>query len=204
MPRPRFARAAPKLRESILEAASLEFIAHGYDGASLNRILLAAGLSKGAFYYYFDDKADLAATVIERELEQFDFSELGLAATAKEFWIKIERFSEQSLDQLRHSRHGGDVITRLGMAMTKHPELLERCGKTIAKMQQQLGAFWQRGQAVGAVRKDLPVSALMGIVQAAKLALATALLPADRVPTDDELSRFSKIHLDLVRRMVTP
>ena len=39
MPRPRFDKLAVGKRERILEAAAKEFAAHGYDGASLNRIL---------------------------------------------------------------------------------------------------------------------------------------------------------------------
>ena len=33
--------------------------AHGFENASLNRIIKKAGISKGAMYYYFDDKMDL-------------------------------------------------------------------------------------------------------------------------------------------------
>ena len=62
MPRPRFEKLPVEKQEQILEAAAKEFTAHGYDGASLNRILEEAGISKGAAYYYFDDKADLYAT----------------------------------------------------------------------------------------------------------------------------------------------
>ena len=64
MPRPRFDKLPPDKRGRILEAAALEFAAHGFDGASLNRIISTAGISKGAAYYYFDDKADLYATVV--------------------------------------------------------------------------------------------------------------------------------------------
>lgn len=202
MPRPRFARAAPELREAILDAAALEFAAHGYEGASLNRMLVAAGLSKGAFYYYFDDKADLAATVIERELEQFDIGAFREVASAKEFWAEVERFSAHSLEQLQRSRYGADVITRLGTAIAKHPELLDRCGPLIANVQHRFTAFWQRGQAVGAVRKDLPIHVLLAVVQGMKTALSAALLPSDRAATPKELEEFSKIHLDLVRRAV--
>ena len=69
MPRPRFKKLAADKRAAIIEAAGVEFAAHGFQGASLNAIIAAAGISKGAFYYYFDDKADLFATVIEYATE---------------------------------------------------------------------------------------------------------------------------------------
>ncbi len=50
MPRPRFYKLPEEKRERILEAAAKEFVAHGFEGASLNQILTAAGISKGAAY----------------------------------------------------------------------------------------------------------------------------------------------------------
>ena len=65
MPRPRFDNLSTERRHDLLERAATEFALHGYEGASLNSILSGAGLSKGVFYYYFDDKADLFATVTD-------------------------------------------------------------------------------------------------------------------------------------------
>ena len=62
MPRPRFEKLSPEKREQILETSAKEFAANGYEGASLNQILAKAGISKGAAYYYFDNKADLYVT----------------------------------------------------------------------------------------------------------------------------------------------
>ena len=69
MPRPRFERLDPERRGAVLDAAATEFAARGYDGASYNRIIERSGVSKGAMYYYFEDKADLYATVLGHALE---------------------------------------------------------------------------------------------------------------------------------------
>jgi AcrR family transcriptional regulator len=47
-------------RERILEAALAEFGAQGYAGASIDEIAARAGVTKGAVYYWFTDKDDLA------------------------------------------------------------------------------------------------------------------------------------------------
>ena len=60
MPRPRFEKLPPEKRETILETAAKEFAEFGYEGASLNQILAKSGISKGAAYYYFDNKEDFA------------------------------------------------------------------------------------------------------------------------------------------------
>ncbi len=88
MPRPRFHKLPEEKQERILEAAAREFTAHGYEGASLNKILTAAGISKGAAYYYFDDKADLFTTAVQHYGQElfaataFDPAELAV----DDFW----------------------------------------------------------------------------------------------------------------------
>lgn len=204
MPRPRFQRADPALQQAILDAAVRELGEHGYEGASLNRILLAAGLSKGAFYYYFDDKADLAAAVLERELARWRIGDLELGDTAAEFWAQLEQYSWQGLNQLRESPASRDVITRLGSALARDAALLERLGPLMADAQRRLTDVWRRGQEVGAVRTDLPVEALIALAQSTKMTLGTAMLPGDRAATDEELERFTRIYVDLLRRMTEP
>ena len=76
MVRPRFAKLPPAQQQAILRAALDEFAAHGFHDASLNRVIEAAGISKGSMYYYFDGKEDLYAHVARVELEQL-FARLG-------------------------------------------------------------------------------------------------------------------------------
>ena len=65
MARPRFANLDVDTRYRILETAAVEFAARGYEGVSLNQLIERLGMSKGSFYYYFDDKADLFSTVAD-------------------------------------------------------------------------------------------------------------------------------------------
>jgi AcrR family transcriptional regulator len=166
--------------------------------------LIAAGLSKGAFYYYFDDKADLAAAVLERELERWNIHELKVGNTADEFWPELERYMWQSLDQLRAAPASRELLTRLGAAIARDPALLERLGPLMAESQQHLIAVWRRGQELGAVRTDVPAATLIALAQATKTSLSAALLPADRGATDQELETFTRLYLDMLRRMAEP
>jgi len=52
-------------REELLEAALDEFTAKSYEEASLNNIIKNAGISKGTFYYHFQDKQALYLTLIQ-------------------------------------------------------------------------------------------------------------------------------------------
>jgi TetR/AcrR family transcriptional repressor of nem operon len=52
-------------RERLLHAASREVYRTGFQSASLDAILAAAGVTKGALYYHFDDKEALGHAVVE-------------------------------------------------------------------------------------------------------------------------------------------
>ena len=64
-PRPARTRAPEATRERLVTAAFEEIHRHGYQGAGLDTILANAGVTKGALYHHFADKADLAYAVID-------------------------------------------------------------------------------------------------------------------------------------------
>ncbi len=53
-------------RDLILDTAEVVFQAHGVSGTSLNEIAQAAGLTRGAIYWHFKDKADLFNAMMQR------------------------------------------------------------------------------------------------------------------------------------------
>jgi len=59
MPFPHIVRPVPARRDELLDVAQRLFSRHGYDGTSVNQIIAELGVSKGAFYHYFDSKEDL-------------------------------------------------------------------------------------------------------------------------------------------------
>jgi AcrR family transcriptional regulator len=59
MPKQTFFNLPDDKRNSIIDIAIEEFAANDYDNASISRIVAQAGIAKGSFYQYFDDKKDL-------------------------------------------------------------------------------------------------------------------------------------------------
>src|SRR5512139_260224 len=108
MPLPRFDKLDEPRKASILAAAAEEFGERGFEGASYNRIIERAGISKGAMYYYFADKDDLFRTVLDAALAQW-FEEVGFpmgADDAASFWTACEAMYARSLRfQLRDPRN---------------------------------------------------------------------------------------------------
>ncbi|MDG1234179.1 MAG: TetR/AcrR family transcriptional regulator [Pseudomonadales bacterium] len=59
--------------EAVLNAARQLFVAHGYEYTSMSQIARAAGLTKGAIYFYFKDKAQLLDRLLD-ESERTSFN----------------------------------------------------------------------------------------------------------------------------------
>ncbi|HZV66577.1 MAG TPA: TetR family transcriptional regulator, partial [Telluria sp.] len=57
---------AMETRASILDAAELLFVQQGVSGTTLQHIASAAGVTRGAIYWHFKDKAELFDAMMER------------------------------------------------------------------------------------------------------------------------------------------
>jgi TetR/AcrR family transcriptional regulator len=66
MPKSTFLNLPEEKRKSICDAAIELFIEEGYDSASITQIVARAGIAKGSFYQYFEDKADLFRYLLQR------------------------------------------------------------------------------------------------------------------------------------------
>ncbi|WP_280415120.1 TetR/AcrR family transcriptional regulator [Nocardia carnea] len=62
---------ARRTRAAIIRSAAVEFGKSGYAAASLNRILEGSRATKGAMYFHFDSKEDLARAVLESAVERY-------------------------------------------------------------------------------------------------------------------------------------
>ena len=61
---------AKRTRARILNLAAEAFARHGYEGTSLNEVIRGSGLTKGAFYFHFKSKEDLALNVFRTKQAQ--------------------------------------------------------------------------------------------------------------------------------------
>lgn len=61
---------AERTRNSIVETAAHAFAEYGYDGISLNDLVAATGMSKGAFYFHFSSKEEVALAAFRTKQEE--------------------------------------------------------------------------------------------------------------------------------------
>lgn len=69
-PRTRVIKAAAVRRAELIDCAQGLFLAKGYERTTINDVIEAANLSKGAFYHHFRAKEDLLAAIAGRYAEQ--------------------------------------------------------------------------------------------------------------------------------------
>ena len=100
---------SPDTRERILDTAQALVLEKGFSGTSLDDILKATGVTKGAFFHHFKSKAELAQKLIERFAEH-DFAMFedwnrraeALADDPYQALILFLKFFEEWLDNLEH------------------------------------------------------------------------------------------------------
>ncbi len=83
------ARGATSTKARILQMARNLYSTHGCEGTTLEDILTAAGVTKGAFYHYFKSKESLCETIIEQVTA--DYRQLAMTLDA----------DAEPIDQLR-------------------------------------------------------------------------------------------------------
>ncbi len=126
-----------KIRQ-ILDGARAVFLADGFDGASMNDIRRAAGVSKGTLYVYFHSKVSLFEALIRHDRS--------LQAE------QLFQFGPQDDDDLER------VLTRIGvglmseMCKPEHLAHLRMVVGAVAKYPQIGQAFFEAGPKSGARR----------------------------------------------------
>lgn len=71
-------------KERLIESARAEFSEKGYTKASLRKICASAGVTTGALYFFFKDKEDLFAAIVEQPFEELKKILLGHFTAEKE------------------------------------------------------------------------------------------------------------------------
>ncbi len=166
MPSPRFDKLPPDRRREILEVAARHFAQDGLEGASVARILGECGLTRGAAYYYFVDKNDLFATVFEHIWAEMQ-SGAGVALDAipaEGFWGALGRLYRHQVLAFT-DRPWLWTLGRSARAALQDPKTGPALAGRLSAMTGAMHGVIARGQALGAVRTDLPLALLASMFE---------------------------------------
>ncbi|APZ52089.1 TetR/AcrR family transcriptional regulator [Salipiger abyssi] len=194
----------PDRQRRLFDVAAQEFAANGFDGASLNRILAQSGMGKSSLYYYFDDKADLFATMIERSLAAL-FDEIGgldpETLTAETYWPTFETRYREGLAAVESN----PALVRLGgifYQLRAVPGTGAATGRLFEAARCWVEAAIARGQALGVVRRDLPQSLLVEATMGLLETLDRWILDHWSSLSEEEKTRLPEQHIGLFRDLL--
>ncbi|MFI6871759.1 TetR/AcrR family transcriptional regulator [Nocardia sp. NPDC050406] len=180
----------------IVDAGEATLIAHGYDGASTNRIAAAAGISPGSLYQYFPNKDAIVSAVIERYTAQV-----------------AGRVREHVVAHLASPPEIGvpEAVSVLLDALGAHPELLRAVveqtprltsGSAVVAFEQQIGelarvALTMRRKQVR-VEVDFDTAAWM-LVRAVEHLTVRYVLDQPPIPRERFLAEITRLVLNYFR-----
>lgn len=182
-------RAPIVTRERLLNAAFEEIHLHGYQAASLDDILARAGVTKGALYHHFPDKASLGCAVLDDVVRGLMLTRWTAVLPTENPVTGLQRvFRERSAEITSETVELGCPLNNLAQEMSPIDERFRRrINSTLDEWTDSFASALARGQAEGTVRRDIDarkvaaflVSAVEGSYGMAKGAKSTRLFRAN-------------------------
>jgi TetR/AcrR family transcriptional regulator, transcriptional repressor for nem operon len=154
--RKRRVRDPERTRERLLQAAFQEVHRSGFQSASIDAILAATNVTKGALYYHFDSKEALGYAIVDEII----------AELIRDRWLHPLLSDGQPIDILigivrRIPARPADVrescpLLNLSQEMSPLDEQFrKRLERLFLAWQQGIAALLRKGQSQGTVRRDL-------------------------------------------------
>ncbi len=202
MPTKRFENLDIERRERILEAARIEFVKNGYEGASLNIIISEAGISKGSLYYYFEDKLDLYLTVLSHVMNELQstIGGIGAGVFSDDFWQDIEDYTRKSLKMIKENPDFVRLARGL-FSLISSGDIPEAVAEVINDWKSVMTAIVLRGRELDLVRTDLPLDLLVNILWSLGEAVDFWILSHVDEFSTEELEQQAGIYMDLWKRI---
>lgn len=150
------ARMTPARRHALAAATVAEFARVGYEGASLNRIIREAGMSKSSFYHFVGSKDELFDSVVRMLVADAgaQWSVPPPSAFAEDFWAQVDSVLDDiaSLSEAPALQHLGRIFYLPGESGGSDAR-----AELLASVHAWVEEVLQVGRSAGGVRDDLPL-----------------------------------------------
>ncbi|MDJ0772530.1 MAG: TetR/AcrR family transcriptional regulator [Mastigocoleus sp. MO_167.B18] len=117
----------------ILQGAMQEFLAHGYTGASMDRIASSAGVSKATVYSHFQGKEGLFKALIKKMTQEKFVSVFGAEPLEGEPKIVLRQLTTKALEEMTSDKKYRDFKRLLIGESGRFPELAKVCVDCMVK-----------------------------------------------------------------------
>jgi TetR/AcrR family transcriptional regulator, transcriptional repressor for nem operon len=151
-------RDPERTRERLLQAGYKEIYRSGFQSASIDTILAATNVTKGALYYHFDSKEALGHAIIEEVVAKLprDRWLLPLQRSKDKNPIDALIGIVQAIPTRPRDIKGGCPLVNLAQEMSPLDEQFRKRLETIFNAWQEgIASALKRGQSEGTVRRDL-------------------------------------------------
>ncbi|MEH1791149.1 TetR/AcrR family transcriptional regulator [Nostoc sp.] len=119
--------------EQILQGAMREFLQNGYAGTSMDRVAVAASVSKATVYSHFQDKEGLFKVLIESLANQKFNSLFGGEPMEGEPKIVLHQLGTKLLEQMNNDQEHCAFMRVLIGESGRFPELTQICVRAMIK-----------------------------------------------------------------------
>ena len=98
MPTERFNKLPDEKKKAIRDAAMEECIRVPFEKVSINKIIQNAGISRGSFYTYFEDKRDVVRYIFSDTADKLkDFWTTSVVSNGGDLWSASEELLDQAI-----------------------------------------------------------------------------------------------------------
>jgi TetR/AcrR family transcriptional regulator, regulator of autoinduction and epiphytic fitness len=119
--------------EQILQGAMLEFLQNGYAGTSMDRVAVAAGVSKATVYSHFQDKEGLFKVLIEQLASKKNNSIFGTVPIGEEPASALHHLGAKALELMNNDQEHSAFMRVIIGESGRFPELAQICVRAMIK-----------------------------------------------------------------------
>ena len=198
-------------RAHILQTAASVFAAKGYSAATFQDLIAASGMTKGAFYFYFQSKETLAWAVLERKQREWlqrVSSALEQTSDPKTADPKAgdpktadPKMALTALADIMLDLHDDDPsawsISKLTKDLAQIPSLAEQARQSMRQWVDLVAELIRAAQASGQARQDVDADTMAGVLVAGfdglKALHDVINAGSQRAPFEDGVRTFARL-----------
>lgn len=157
-------KRAQETRQLLLDAAYRLFATDGYGQTSVDAIISAASISKGAFYHHFDSKENLFNALIELRVRDCSEQMADAVGASGSLRDAVEALAGIGVQSLKDDPDWLRLYMEFWLQASRDPVARKVVARSMSQCRGLVAEMLRVGQASGLVRKNLDADAAAAIL----------------------------------------